>query len=72
MGGRVQVGFSSLETIMKPVELKIRKVKGMKQDEGKREEREVGGGAVLEAVIEGAINNSQLPAPLGSTLRSQY
>lgn len=59
---------------MKPVELKIRKVEGMKQDEGKRkrEGREVGGGAVLEAVTEGAINNSQLPALLGSTLRSQY
>lgn len=57
---------------MKPVELKIRKVEGMKQDEGKREGREVRGGAVLEAVTVGVINNNQLPTLLGSTHRSQY
>lgn len=64
MGGS-QSGFSRLQATMKPVESKIGKEGRNEEGWWKRkwEGKKVGGVAVVQAVTEGVLNNSQLDTP---------
>lgn len=65
MGGLSQSGFSRLQATMKPVESKIGKEGRNEEGWWKRkwEGKKVGGVAVVRAVTEGVLNNSQLDTP---------